>query len=347
MLIALATIFILLLFLVFVEKFLGKYKWLMYIVIGIAMIACAGLRPVGFDRDSPNYEMVFLNPDSSALSLAVEPLFIVLSKLLYVIYPDVQILLLTFALVGVTIKFVAIRQLSPLFFLPLIIYFCNFYLLHEMTQIRAGIASSLFLLTIKPLASGKKLAPLLIILLASTFHLSALSLLPLLFLNNKPIKPVWKIVMACLVPACFLLYFLDLDLLTAIPIPYISERIELYKAHSEFGDVDKESILNPFPLMKMAVFLYFLYFADTIKHYVPSINLIIKILGCSLLVYFAFASIKIISTRLSELYGIVEIVAYPCILFTIRPKIVGIILVCIMAFIEIFFNLYMWEIFNF
>ena len=116
---------------------------------------------------------------------------------------------------------------------------------------------------------------------------------------------------------------------------------------SEFGNVNKESILNPFPLMKMAVFLYFLYFSETIKEYVPSINLIIKILGCSLLVYFAFSSVKIISTRISELYGVVEIVAYPCIVFTIRPKAVGTLLVCIMAFIELYFNLVQWEILDF
>ena len=99
--------------------------------------------------------------------------------------------------------------------------------------------------------------------------------------------------------------------------------------------------------MKMAVFLYFLYFSETIKEYVPSINLIIKILGCSLLVYFAFSSVKIISTRISELYGVVEIVAYPCIVFTIRPKVVGTLLVCIMAFIELYFNLVQWEILDF
>lgn len=346
MLISLLIIFITLLFLAFTEDYLGRYKWLMYIIIGIMMITCAGLRPIGFDRDSHNYEQMFLHPDTELSGITIEPMFRILCKLLYYIYPDVQILLFTFALMCITIKYIAIKRLTPLFFLPLIIYFGNFFLLHETTQIRAGMVSGLFLLALKPLSEGKKLLPFCLITFGALFHYSAVSLLPLLLLDNKPISPMLKIAMACIVPLCFLFYVLDLDLLTSLPLPYVTEKVEIYKMASEFGKVEKESILNPFPLMKMAVFLYFLYFSQTIEAHVPSINLIIKILGCSLLVYFAFSSVKIISTRISELYGIVEIIAYPCIIFTLKPVSIGKIIVCIMALIEIYFNVIQWGFFD-
>ena len=217
--------------------------------------------------------------------------------------------------------------------------------MHEVTQIRAGIVSGLFLLSLPQMAEGKRVLPFFLIAFGALFHYSAISLLPLLFLRNKKIQPKFKIVWACVVPLCFVLYALNLDLLTTLPIPYVTDKVETYKMMSEFGNVDKESILNPFPLMKMAVFLYFLYFSKTIESYVPSINLLIKILGCSLIVYFAFSSVKIISTRISELYGIVEIVAYPCVYFTIKPKIVGIVIVCLMGLIEIYFNVFQWNFF--
>ena len=137
--------FVMLLLLAFFEEYLGKYKWAAYIVIGIIMILCAGLRPVGFDRDSKNYESLFLHPDSGLSEISVEPLFLALCKILYFFYPDVQLLLFFFACFGVIIKFWAIRKITPLFFLPLVIYFSNFFLLHEVTQIRAGIVSGLFL----------------------------------------------------------------------------------------------------------------------------------------------------------------------------------------------------------
>lgn len=347
MLIPLLLILVILLFLVFAEEYLGKYKWLAFVLMGIIMVICAGLRPIGFDRDSENYQGYFLHPDSIVTDISVEPLFLVICRIVYFVTPEVQALFLIFALTGVLLKFYAIRDLTPLLFLSLVIYFCNFYMLHDMTQIRAGIVSGLFLLSIKPMSEGKKMIPFCLMILGCLVHISSLALLPLLFLNNKPIGFKMKIALSCVVPMCFILYALDLDLLTTIPIPYVTSKVEAYKALSEFGAVNKESILNPFPLMKMAFFLYFLRFSKTIEQYVPSIYLLIKIIGCSLIVYFAFSSVKIVSLRISELYGIVEIIAYPCIFFTIRPGYIGKILVCIVALIEMYFNVVQWGFFDF
>lgn len=331
----------------FTEESISKYKWQVYITLCICLIIYAGFRPVGFDRDSTNYELVFLSPDSNQSSISVEPFFLFLCKILYPIWTDVHIVFLIFATLGVTMKFVAIKRLTPLFFLPILIYLGNFFILHDMTQIRAGVASGLFLLAIKPMSEGKKLHALCYILVGVLFHYSALALIPLLFLSNKPIGKIGKGILAFIVPACFVLYVFNIDILLTIPIPYISDKIEIYKALNELGLREKESIFNPFPLMKMAVFLYFLYYSETIKQYLPSIYLIIKILGCSLIAYFSLMSLKIVSMRLSELYGIVELVAYPCIIYTIRPQVVGKCIVCIIAFIEILFNLVVWGILDF
>ena len=310
------------------------------------MIMCAGLRPVGFDRDSQNYEYTFLHPDSNTSNFIVEPFFIFICKILYIISPDFQILLLFFAFTCIVIKLTAIARLTPLLFLSLTIYFSNFYMLHEITQIRAGVVSGLFLLSLKPLSEGKKMLPFFLILLGSMFHFSSFALLPVLFFDNNTIGRIYKIFLACIIPFCFILYALDLDLLTTINIPYMTAKIEAYKSLSEFGNIAKESILNPFPLIKMTIFLYLLFFSKKIEEYVPSINIIIKIIAYSLIIYFAFSSVKIISTRVSELYGIVEIVAYPCILFTIRPHFVGKIIVSIIAIIEIYFNVFQWSFFD-
>lgn len=347
MLEGLFAIFAILVFLAFFEEYLGRYKWFAYLLLGVVLIMYAGFRPVGFDRDSPNYEEMFMHPDSRESLISVEPLFLWICKIGSSIMYDVRIVLVIFAIIGVTVKMYAIKRLTPLFFLPLVIYFGNFYYLHEITQIRAGVAAAVFLLSVSFLAKGKRLHAFLLIVLACMFHYSALSLLPLLLLNNKPMGKRTKIVLAAIVPACFVLYFLNLDLLTTVPIPYVTDKVESYKLASEFGKVDRNSILNPFPLIKMAVFLYFLYFADTIAKYVPSIHILIKILGCSLLVYFAFSSVAIFSMRVSELYGIVELVTYPCIVYTIRPKFVGKLLVCIIAIIEMVFNTIFWNFFDF
>lgn len=347
MLVGLLAIFAMLIFLSFVEDYLGKYKWFAFLTIGVVLMVYAGVRPVGFDRDSPNYETMFMHPDSRSSEISVEPFFLWICNVCSLLMQDVRIILVLFAIVGVTLKMYAIKKLTPMFFLPLVIYFGNFYFLHEITQIRAGVAAAIFLISVYYMSEGRKLVAFGVIAVACMFHYSALSLFPLLFLDNKPMCRVKKKMMASIVPMCFLLYFLNLDLLTTIPIPYVTDKVEGYKAASEFGAVAKNSILNPFPLIKMAVFLFLLYFADTVERYVPSIHLLIKILGCSLVVYFAFSSITIISIRISELYGIVELVAYPCIAYIIRPKAVGTLFVCMIAIIEMVFNTIMWGFFDF
>ncbi len=346
MLIPLLIIVAILLFLVFTEEHIGEYKWLAFILVGISLIVFSGFRPIGFDRDSYNYQQMFMHPDSNISEVSVEPSYRYLSRTLYYIWPDIHIVFLLYAIAGVSLKFWAIKQLSPLLFLPILLYVCNFFLLHDCTQMRVGIASGLFLLSIKPLSEGKKLNATFYILVAIIFHYSALSLLPLLLLDNSSMTTIKKFLLALIVPTCFAMYVIGIDPLTSIYIPYVTDKVEAYQALSEVK-LEKESILNPFPLIKMAVFLYALYFSETIKPYVPSIYLLIKILGCSLIVYFAFTSVKIVSMRISELYGIIELVTYPCIVYTIRPFSYGKLIVCIIAFIEIFFQLVQWKILDF
>ncbi|WP_256742632.1 EpsG family protein, partial [Cronobacter sakazakii] len=59
--------------------------------------------------------------------------------------------------VSIGIKLHAIKKISSSPILSLIIYIAFYYILHDMTQIRAGVAAGLFLLAIRELASGKNI----------------------------------------------------------------------------------------------------------------------------------------------------------------------------------------------
>lgn len=329
------------------EDYLGKNKWAAFAFIAVSLIIYASARPIGFDNDSPNYESIYLHPEAGRAEDSVEASYLLVSKLGGIFTTDVHIVFVVFALLGVSFKFHAIKRLSSYVFLPVLIYFSNFFLLHDCTQIRAGVASALFLTSIPFIAEKRKTYAFFIILIACFFHYSAFALLPLLLFDNTPINRFVKIVLCAMTPLCFVMYALELDLLTTIPIPYITEKIEGYKALSEYGVVQKTPILNPFPLMKMAVFVYLLYFENSISRYFPTIHILVKILGCSLFVYFIFSSVTVVSTRLSELYGIVEIVLYPCVAFTIRPQFIGKTIVVLISLIEILCNTALWKLFDF
>ena len=48
-------------FLALIERYIRKYKLLLYFLISIALILIAGLRPVGIDPDSNNYEYTYIH----------------------------------------------------------------------------------------------------------------------------------------------------------------------------------------------------------------------------------------------------------------------------------------------
>lgn len=110
MLFGLITIFVVLICMTFFEEYIGKYKWLIFISIGLILILYAGLRPIGFDKDSQNYEAFFMHPDSKEAAIAVEPSFIWICKIVNFLFGDVRFVLIIFAIMGVTIKMTAIKE---------------------------------------------------------------------------------------------------------------------------------------------------------------------------------------------------------------------------------------------
>ena len=104
-----------------------------------------------------------------------------ISAVLGALVPDVHIVFLFYALLGVTLKFVAFRKMSDFWFVPVMLYLTFIFELHEVTQIRTGVMSGLFLLAIRPIAEKKRIKALVLIGLGAVFHVSALALIPLVF----------------------------------------------------------------------------------------------------------------------------------------------------------------------
>lgn len=186
-----------------------------------------------------------------------------------------------------------------------------------MTQIRAGVASALLLLCIKPIYDRNLKLFLLFAVLAFSFHFSALMILPLWFLNTKPQKKLLII----LIPISYLLFFLGVDLIMSIPISGVSEKIEIYKKLYEIGG-DEWTNINLFNLVflaKIAIF-YFLLFRYEIlftqNNYFP---ILMKIYCMSLISYPLLATLPVFSTRVSEFYGVVDIVLIPFLYYIFKP----------------------------
>ena len=338
-------LFIVIVSLIFLEEYLGDYNKYVYWGLCIIMILLCAFRTIGVDPDSEAYEEIFKTHENNP-ELLVEASFLFFSGIVQRFTDDVHYLFLIYAILGVTIKFIALRQLSPWYFLPLAIYFGNYFILHDYIQIRASIASGMLLLAIKPLSEGKKKKAILFFLIANIFHYSSLAFYPILFFNNR-LSLIWKYLLIAIMPIGVVLFLLHYDFFSALPIPYIQDKIEMYKALTERGIFDELSLKNVFIWIQYCIILYSLYFYDTMLEKCPALPLLLKITAYSMACFFALSSISVVAGRLHELLGIVELALFPCVCYTIRPQYYGRIAVCFIGAVEMYFTLFVWELLDF
>ena len=322
-----------------IEERIVKYKYVLYLAVGIIFIILAGTRPVGFDNDSEHYEIYYNNYSASYVAEYVETSFLVLSSIFNSITSDVHIIFFFYAILGISLKMHAIKKLSPIWFTPLLIYFGNYYVLHDLTKIRAGIVSGLFLCSIPLIAEGKRLKAALIILFGSIFHASALALLPAVFVSNKDMDKKWRIIWGCLLPLGYIIYFFGGSHLGDIPIPYIGDKLASYQNLRDKGIIGSNiNVFNAVFLVKCFAYIYLLVFYDTVRKFNKYFPILIRLMGISIILFLSLAFMPVLAFRISELYGIVEIIVLSCIYYTINPTVLGKSVVAIIGMVTFLIN---------
>lgn len=304
-----------------------------YWFFAVVLVLVAGLREVGVDPDSVNYEYAFHHYDDDRISGAIEYSYFLISEILIRLTNDVHIIFVFYAFFGVMLKFKAFRKYLPdMWFLPVVLYLSFIYELHEVTQIRTGIMSGLFLLAIQPMADRQWIKSLLLIGLGMFFHISAIVLIPLVFLSNKEMSLKTRMFWTAVIPASYVFYFLGSILLVNIPIPYIENKLENYEKTSETME-SSLNVFSPMHLFTIMLFLYLMYFYETIKEHNRYFPLMMKIFAISIFSFTAFAFLPVLANRLSYLFRIVTIVLYCNIYYTIRPKWVAMLVVVLISLV--------------
>lgn len=317
----------------YLEKYMGKYKLPVYIIIGIILVALAGMREVGIDPDSENYEYDYHNYDSAKAAIGVDLSYLFFSSLLNTLTHDVHAIFLLYAFLGIALKFIAFRQLSEFWFLPIIVYMSFYYEIHEITQIRTGVLTSMFLLAIKPMAEGRKWQAVIYLLIGAIFHISAVILLPVLFLSNKEMSTKSKLFWASIVPAAYFFYFFGSSFIMNVNLPYVGYKLATYQAAEEAGASNVAvNVVSPFNLLTIFLYYYLLYFYDTIIEKNKYFPLMIKIFGIAIFAYVALAFLAVAAERICYQYRVVTMILFTNIIYTIRPKWAGILAVIFVGF---------------
>lgn len=315
-----------------------RNKSIIYWGTCLLLIIMAGTREVGIDPDSEVYQSRFLDPYENNLLDAVEFSFIWIVQVLSQITNDVHSVFLVYAILGVTLKFIAFRRYDDSWLLMAFVYISFYYELHETCQIRAGVLSGCMLLSIPYIAEGKRWKAFLLMLVGTFFHSSGIILLALLFLTNKPLGRYWKISLALSIPIAYFFAGTNFGIGIVSEIPYIGNKIAAYSEIEEFGIgvLSSLELYSPFHLFTVAIFYYLLFWADILTEKSRYFPIMLRVMALALVSYALFSFIPVIGERMGSMYRTIMIVLFPTIAYTLSPKWGGVLLLLLVAFV--YFN---------
>lgn len=335
-------IFFIISLLVLLEDKLDKKQ--VFIISGVfvvALILLAGLREVGIDYDSVNYEISYKHYQNSE---GIDFSFVLISSILNLISNDVHLLFIIYAFFGVSMKFLAIKKMSKSLLVPLMVYVCYYYEMHECMQIRSGILAGFYLLSIPFIAEKQKKKALILLLIGSFFHISGLILIPILFLNNKDFTSRTKWFWCLVIPFSYLVHFAGISVLMTLNIPYIGQKLEIYQRMNDLGLTDFGiNVFSPFLLMNIMMFYYLMYFSNTIKVENKFLPLMLKIYALGISSYMFLSFLPVLSYRVSILYNTITILLFSNVAYTIKPRWASVLILILFCFLYMNYGMKCFE----
>ena len=269
---------------------------------------------------SKSTEAMFYNNAGLLTEIATEPTYIWLSRLVLACGGTVSTMFLIYALITIPAKLHTLHQLTPYIFTALTIYIPVYFELHDMVQIRCAAAATFLLASLIPLANKHRWQAALLMVAAILFHYSAAVYLPFLLVGNKHLNRLARLVVAVLLPVCFALYLIKRDLFSLLPDVLVEGKLDFYQKSSEKGEWTDIALLykNIYFMAKCALLYVCLYHYDYLCERIRMAPLFINLFAASIIFLLTMATIPVVASRVSDLYGLVD-----CIVFTFAVHLVN------------------------
>jgi hypothetical protein len=293
-----------------------RNKWIFF--VGMLLLILSIYRDGSSTRDYLGYVDLYNRTDQQ-----VELSFYIIGRVVKNIFcNNVLFLFLIYAIIGICLKLKAVQQLSTFWAFSMLIYISNFFILHELTQIRVGVASGFMLLCIKPVYDKDWKRFLLFSAGAIFFHYLGLLVLPLWFLRKKKVN---SILFSSLLPLAYLVYFLKINVIESVipllPIEYIQHKYASYQAAQAMNmdSFNKINVFNYVFLAKCGIYYILLWKNKIITEQNNYAPLLIKIQGIALTCFVLLAAMPVYAFRISEFFGVVELITIPMLIYTFKP----------------------------
>ena len=321
--------FLIILLAFFEDEDIRSQKWLLPSLV-IVLALFVAFRPAGIDNDYNSYLGYFKNPTGVA-ALLTEPTFKMINSLARFLNAPLLIFVI-YAFLAVPCKIIAIKRLSPYWYLSILVWYAHLFIIQEMTQIRVAVASGVFLFALPYLGDGKKLKFTLCLVASILFHYSALILIPLLLLGNKHLSRYWKCLLFILPIALYAFPFVGMDMLKMIPIPLVQQKLQMYEELMIYEGIGTEiNIFNVIAVARLFAYYVLLWKYDYLVDKYPYISILLKVFCYSICAYVALSFMPMLAMRVEELISIIDCILFPLLAVLLRPHWLGRLLVIMYA----------------
>lgn len=306
----------------FLEDYLKEiHKIVILAVLATLMVLLATTKSIDHTADGTIYEHIFYNNDEILTQLTTEPTFLWLSRLVLAQGGGLIWMFLIYALIAIPTKLKALYGMTPYIFTALIIYIPIYYELHDLIQIRAAAACAFLLLALNPLSNKRYWTATLLMIIAILFHYSSVVFIPFLFIGNRQLGYNSRLVVACVIPVCFVIYLMGKDLFSLIPSSILGGKLDYYQKTSEKGEWEMALLYkNVYFMLKVAMMYLCLYFYNHIVENNRLAPLLLNLFLASILSPMLFSTIPVIASRVSDMYGIIDCIVFTFALYLFSPR---------------------------
>lgn len=280
----------------------NKFNSVLLFVLVVLLIIAAVFRPSTM-ADYGSYVRLFDGRDQID---RIEPAFKLLVSVINLINGDFYLLFLIFALISIPLRIFLLNKYSPLVWGSVIVYLSNIYILHDLIQIRAAVASALLILLVYYSYKRNLKSFIITLIISFCFHYSSIVFVVVWFLSDKKNPSRYYILLLF----SYLMYFAQYSfsyLIPFIPISTISDLLTTYSARDSYEN-------NAFNLIQLGrIVLAFLFFhsINNEQDNYPWFVYFLKTYIIGLCFLPLFSSLSGVALRLMELLVSCEAIVLP------------------------------------
>lgn len=234
----------------------------------------------------------------------LEPTFYLLSSFLHFFKLPVLSLFFVYSVISLSIKYYTFRDLATLPYTSFSIFLGEIFIMQNLIQIRAAVASAILIMVIKAHSDGYRCRSLILIAIASLFHYSSLLFILILFIKKDAFS---RYIYILAIIASYIVAIAGISLSGKLIGFYTNED---YFAHYLFLD-DKNSIFSILLVGRVILCIYILYKTKemTLDRFT---NILLQIYAIGICISVAFADLPI-SARFGQMFMSVETFLFPII----------------------------------